>query len=360
MRKFLIASFAAFAFMISFSTSSKAQLQESAFQNILVCGDFTTCPWQRGTAFAAIANTATMTADYWTCIGAAGSSIAASQQAATGFPSVSLAFQMLRTAANADVNAIHCGQVVESLEAITMQGQTLCFSVNTIKGANFSSANNVLTANIITGTGTNQGYASMVAGTWTGQATLQSNAITVSSSWNYTAPICVQVPTTATEIGVDFTWTPVGTAGAADSIQLAQVSLQVVTPVPGVPTVAAPFERRPLWLELSLAQRRAWIIAETNTVGWVCTVTGANVFSCPLATPVQMRAAPTATLTTLGGYSVVIDGAAAAALTGGAGGTGNVNTCVFTGTNAVTAAVHMVTLRGTLTTGRLTCSADLT
>lgn len=374
----MVRRFAAFV-IVAFAllwvvNSAKAQAQALSpepymFRNMLVCGDASYCPNQRGVTNVGgnIANTGTMTSDFWECIGAAASSINWSVVTpGSTLPGSSKAFQMQRTAANANTSAINCGQVLDTDRSTALQGKTMVLSWKTIVSAlggvnGFSALNGILTFQVFSGTGTAQGYTSMIAGTWTGgAAALATQAFTESTLWN-AGFLTFNVPNNATELGINVTWLPLGTAGTSDLVQLAQVQLEPIT-ITQASQIVLPtaFEFHGLEIETALAWRRAYVLTESNTVtGPPCPVTGANVSACIIALPMQMRAAPTATLT-VGGFQVIIDGAAGAAATGGAGSTGSVNTCVVTFTNAVTAAVHNVQLRGTGTTGSIVCSADLT
>lgn len=339
-----------------------------AFRNVLVCGDATSCPNQRGvtTVGGNIANTSTMTSDFWDCVGGASSSINWSvvTPGAT-IPGSSLAYQMQRTAANANTAQINCGQVLDTDRSVLLQGKLVVLSLKSLATAlggtnGFSALNSNVTLTITAGTGTAQGYASMVAGTWTGTSVVATGVFTESTLSN-AGFIFGNVPNNATELGINISWLPVGTAGTGDLIQFTQVQLEPITLVPGSPVGPTAFEAHPADLEFAMAQRRAFVLVEANTVNAVvCAVTGANTTACPIPLTVPMRAAPTATITTIGGYQLIIDGAAGAGATGGTGITGTPNACTVQFTNTITAAVHSVQLRGSLTTGRLTCSADLT
>src|SRR5215472_3671811 len=142
-------------------------------RNIVDGGDFTTNPWQRGTSFTAIASTLTYTADRFFAVGGAASSISVSQvTGVTAVPGFSQALQFGRAAANANTVVITLGQIVETLDAIRAQGQTVTLSFWALAGANWSPASGNLNVQLVSGTGTNQSAASAVAGTWTGFSSL--------------------------------------------------------------------------------------------------------------------------------------------------------------------------------------------
>src|SRR5215469_13264166 len=110
-------------------------------RNIIDGGDFTTNPWQRGTSFTGIASTLTYTADRFFSVGGAASSISVSQvTGVTAVPGFSQALQFGRAAANANTAVITLGQIVETLDAIRAQGQTVTLSFWAQAGANWSPA----------------------------------------------------------------------------------------------------------------------------------------------------------------------------------------------------------------------------
>ena len=275
----------------------------SELRNLLVCGDANTCPNQRGTSSIGgdIANTGTMTADFWEAIGGSSSaidiSVAAMPTTYVGYPN---GFKFQRKSANANTAALHFGQVLDTDRAILAQGSHYCFSFTVeagslVSGTGFSALGALLTANVYAGTGTTEGYSSMTAGTWTGSAVVNTLPVTVSllpNQWY----VCGQVPAAATEVGVDFTWTPVGTAGASDYVTIAAVQFEILAP--GQPLAPTPFEHHDLTLETFQSLRRAYVINEPAAAHAVAdSGIAASATNCRMSIPfpVPMRAAPTLT-----------------------------------------------------------------
>ena len=103
-----------------------------------------------------------------------------------------------------------------------------------------------------------------------------------------------------TQASIYLTWTPVGTAGAADDFTIDDVQLDVAP-------IATPFERRPFLLELKACQRHYWksfayATAPAQAVGstasplLLCAIlAGANQAVGFVRWPVPMRVAPTIT-----------------------------------------------------------------
>jgi hypothetical protein len=333
------------------------------FRNLIDGGDFTTNPWQRGTSFTGIASTLTYTADRWFAVGGASSSISLSQvTGVTAVPGFSQALQFGRANGNANTAVINLGQVLESPDSVRCQGQTVTLSFWAAAGANWSPASGALNVLFASGTGSNQSAASLVAGTWTGYASLtltpQQGSATaaaniaqpVTSTWTRYA-FTATVPAGCTQLGVLLNATPAGTAGAADYVQIMGVQLEIGAQV-------TPFEHRDVQVELELAQRFCWVIPEPAAGVIIATggaTAAANHQNYLLYTPVQMRAAPTVTVTT-GGFQVAAAGSAATA-TVSAGTTHTPNQITLT--SAVTETVGLAAhIQGNGGGGAIVVSAD--
>src|SRR5260370_22736544 len=178
-------------------------------------------------------------------------------------------------------------------------------------GANWSPANGTLNVLLASGSGTNQSAASLVAGPWTGlsplaltpQQNLSPNsspttavltaganiAQQLTTSWQRYA-FTAAAPAACTPLGVLFNATPVGTAGAADFVQIMGVQLEIGAQ-------ATPFEHPDIELEFAIAPRYFFTIPQPASGVIVGAGMGAGATSdiifIPL--PVQMRAAPAVT-----------------------------------------------------------------
>jgi hypothetical protein len=364
MRNRLLSLFAAVA---ALALPIAGNAQTTGFRNLLVNGE------------ALIANTGTATltgvntTPTYGADGFAGYSNNASASVIVGRSTANLptgfqqAFSLQRTAANTNTTQACLVQEVESARVIPLQGQNVTFSFYGAVGATFSGASSQAQVNVVSGTGTDQGLSSLLSG-WTGASTLVSNtAVTLSTAYSRNG-VSFTVPTNATELAVQLCWTPVGTAGATDTLFMtgAQLELQLGT-CPAVPgsagytaqvaqACASPYEHLPIEEEIARASRYFQQFNEANVTLWPCMVTGSNTQACPITLPVQMRVAPTASISA-GGLQMIIDGAAGTAVVSGAGATGTPNVCNFTFANTTTAAAHGVSLRGSLTTGIMACSA---
>lgn len=270
---------------------------ENGFKNILVGGDFLTNPFQRGTSQAAdITNTLTYGPDQWWFLGGASSAINWSQQTGAsdkpaGF-GASLRFQ--RKATNANTAAICTGQVLETKNSVRFQGQTAVLSFYALAGANFSAASSNVQVTIGYGTGSDQSAANFAAGSWTGYANAYQANTAISTAWTrYT--VSAAIPATATQVGISLCYTPVGTAGTNDWIELEAAQLEVG---PNSTGVASAFDQRPAAIELLMAQRYALVINEPAAnvnIGMGYVDTGGLTCKVTIAFPDTMRSAPAVT-----------------------------------------------------------------
>ena len=334
-------------------------------RNIIDGGDFTTNPWQRGTSFTSISNTLTYTADRWFAVGGVSSSIGVSQvTGVTGVLGFTQALQFGRANANSNTAAINLGQVVETLDSVRCQGQQVTLSFWAAAGANWSPASGNLNVLLASGTGTNQSAANLVAGSWTGYASLaltpQQGSAAAAVAVNIAQPITstwtryafsATVPNGCTQLGVLLSATPVGTAGAADYVQIMGVQLEIGAQ-------ATPFEHRDIELELAIAQRYFFNIAEpaSGVVVGAGMVAGTNAEVIFIPLPVQMYKAPTVSVSA-GSFKFNIAGTATAVAGFAAGSTHTPNYISVIGTTTATSGQGTL-LQGGGGAGFVQASAD--
>ena len=201
--------------------------------------------WQRGTSQTFTAGPA-YTADRFSFNCSAVTSVTVSQittSDTTNLPNIYNAMRVQRTAGNTSVPFFLIQNSLESKDSYRFAGQNFTLSFWARKGANFSSSTfNVQT---ISGTGTDQ---SLVSG-FTNSNALITQSPTLTTTWQrftYTG----SVPSTATQLGLQFYATYVGTAGAADYFDITGIQLELGS-------VATPFARAggSIGGELALCQR---------------------------------------------------------------------------------------------------------
>lgn len=172
------------------------------------------------------------------------------QQISTGNTDFPFAVRLQRTAANTGINPFRFTQVIETINCEDLAGQTVVVSYYATAGANYSGAGGTFGLQVCTGTGTNEGAASCNASSWTGFATTGNFANAVTTSRTRIVNV-LTIPAGTKEIGLLFIYTPVGTAGAADYIQVTGVQLEIASAVANV----TPFERIDMSTKLNQCRR---------------------------------------------------------------------------------------------------------
>lgn len=358
-----------------------AQQGQGSNRNALVGGDFATNLWQRGTSFASITPTvATMTADRWFAF-STGNTVTVNRQ--TGAADTILASGLAASMrvvrpSGVDVTDICVGQMLSQKDSARFLGQTAAFSFWELNGAGMSATLGRFKVSIAYGTaaesataGTNTatfalstltGYTSVVAGGTTGTtATVAAGVATTSGTTTWTRyAYYAAIPTTAINVGVKICYTPVGTGGATDWIEIAGAQLE--TTLSTAPQ-AGSFARRPFVEETVLQQAYSWVVtdaAATIRFG-LCQATTTTVAICVLDIPVSMRITPTTTVSAATSFGVTVAaGTAGTCTTLAAVATSNTPSTVSLSctTGSTLAAGNAAQFIGAATAGIVTASAE--
>ena len=251
--------------------------------------------WQRGTSITTA--TAVYTADRWQAgIASAGTVSRQVTNDTTNLPFIQYCLRYQRTAASSSTSDLALSQSFETVNSIPLVGKTVAFSFYARKGSNFSATSDLLTARVVTGTGTDQNLYSG----YTGQATaLQVNA-TLTTTWQRFSGT-VAIGTTVTEMGVQFFAAPTGTAGANDYYEITGVQLEAANTVSPYAPNGATYQA-----ELAACQRyyqksyNQTVAVPTNSsfggvIAGPSTSTVLNQAYGYIKFPVVMRTAPTVT-----------------------------------------------------------------
>jgi hypothetical protein len=240
--------------------------------------------WQRGTSFTT--TTTSYTADRWLGYrGVAGSTI--SRQATsdtTNLPFIQYAARVSRDSGNTSTSDIYFISNLESTNSIPFAGKAVTFSFYARKGANYSMASSALGVRLVTGTGTDQ---NVLIGGYTGSADAISSTATLTTTWQrftFTGTIAA----TAKEFATLFTFTPVGTAGAADYFEVTGVQVEYGSAATSFSRAGSNYGG-----ELALCQRYFYTVDGSQAIMGAAY----NATSCIWTTglPVTMRTAPTGT-----------------------------------------------------------------
>jgi hypothetical protein len=194
-----------------------------AGKNKVINGDFGI--WQRGTSFTVAVSTTPFTADRFqsTRTGAAAGSTVSRQVTndTTNLPFIQYCARVQRDSGNTSTAVNSIRQTLESVNSIPFAGKTVTISLYARAGANYSSAANALSVYVKSGTGTDQ---NSISG-FTGDTNVIFQTATLTTTWqrfSYTGTVA----STATQLAVILTNTPVGTAGANDYFEVTGIQLE--------------------------------------------------------------------------------------------------------------------------------------
>jgi hypothetical protein len=272
---------------VATGTATWANVSFAQSPNAIINGAFDI--WQRGTSFT-VGAASPYTADRWQVNRAgvvAGMTVSRQSASLTG---IQYCGRFQRDSGNTSTAALLVWQSIETSMSYPFAGQNVTLSFYARKGANYSATSSALSVNLYSGTGTDQ---NLNIGGFTGSTVIGSTTATLTTSWqrfSFVAP----VSSSATQLGLLYLGTPVGTAGAADYFEITGVQLELGS-------VATPFRRNANSIqgELSACQRYFIASPTTNiTYGMSGNVTAAAGYVAYATFPVPMRTAPsTVTLT---------------------------------------------------------------
>ena len=287
--------------------------------------------FQRGTSTTLTSTS--FVADRWQAIrsvaGATGSRQVTGDT--TNLPNIQYCLRVARDSGNTSTSVIALGQNMESVNSIPFAGKTVTMSFYARAGANFSAASGVLNTYLTQGTGTDQNN---VTGAFTGATqVVNSNAVLTTTWQRFT--FTGTVSATATQLGPQWQFTPVGTAGAADYFEITGVQLEIAATAsaysPNTSTQQA---------ELAACQRYYYRIATGSlydSISDFCSAAAATRVYAQFNFPTIMRVAPTAIDYSATSGLAVSDGVNNLAVTSFTNATNNtrlgiVNTVMATGT----------------------------
>jgi hypothetical protein len=309
--------------------------------------------WQRGTSVTGAGGGA-YTADRWFLY--AGGQITVSRQATgdtTNLPNIQYCARVQRNNASADTTNFSFGQSFETVNSIPFAGKTITYSFYARKGANYSSASNTLGVLLTSGTGTDQNKQS--AG-YTGNSDIINTNVTLTGTWQRFTFTGLSVAATATELCPFFSFTPVGTAGAADYYEVTGVQIDIGN-------TALPVRRNAGTIQGELAACQRYYCRWTGGAAYhpyglgfaTSTTAGAIIVNSPVA----MRVAPT----TIDYSTIYLEDYASASSTAGTVSAFNAGPLVtklnFTGLSGMTAGRGIYIYSNNDANGYLAFSAEL-
>ncbi len=270
-------------------------------RNMIINGDMKL--FQRGASGSAViavtASTTVYTADRWQVLVNANQTSTVTQ--AAGATTQSYIAQVQRNNGQTGTGVMRFCTSLEINNCIGAAGNIVTLSFKAKCGANFSPTSNNITVTVYSGTGTTS--KSGINGAYTGSATpiSQTQALTTTLT-NYTFSTAA-LGATITQLAVEFSWTPTGTAGADDSAFFTDVQLEIS------PNQTA-FDRRTFAEQLTACRRYYYkTFQQTSVPAQNVGISGAEIYwnstkaaalgmfsgTIPLPVPMQTTS-PTITL----------------------------------------------------------------
>jgi hypothetical protein len=325
-------------------------------RNMIDGGDFSVNPFQRnipglasgGVIASPISTTPTYFADRFFAVGAAPTAIQMAAVADSSIAGFSQSLKVCRQSGSASTAQISVGQIVETMNSLRCQTQTITLSFWARAGVSYSGG--PITVLVNSGSGVNQSAALMVSAGWTSQANLISSQQILSTAMTRYQFTGVALANTS-QLGIQISFTPSGTAGSDDSIYINGVQLEIGAN-------ASPFEHLEAQVVLEDCQRFAWVTAEPGS--GVVIGSGQNTGSASqlfyMASPVQLIKPPTVTVST--GTFKTNQAGTATSTTITPGATHTVNAVSIAGNSSGTAG-QATMLMGGGGSGWILASADL-
>lgn len=198
--------------------------------------------WQRGSTFAS-AGAGIYTADRWGFFRGSFAAGATVSRQSAAYPAFSeYALRMQRDNGNSSTTQLTVTQALESIDSKKLRGRDVVLSFLVRKGADYSGGD--VTARMLSGTGADQ---PLLGAGLTGEVTLINGTVTPTTAFRRRF-IVGTMGTTAAQLGIEFKWTPTGTAGANDWIEITDVKLEQAL-------LPSAYEGRSFAEELALCQR---------------------------------------------------------------------------------------------------------
>jgi len=176
--------------------------------------------WQRGTSFTSTNGTGFFGPDRFNIYSATTGRTFSRQNTS---PNGSLYYiRMQRNSGNINTSEISIFYTLETIQSRPLAGKTLTLSFYARAGANFSAASNTMFSPAVYGTGTDQ---NQIAG-FTGSASIANQGNVLTTSWQRFT-MTGTVNAAATQVGFQLVYTPTGTAGANDYMDIADVQWEI-------------------------------------------------------------------------------------------------------------------------------------
>jgi hypothetical protein len=216
---------------VVFSTGQMAQFVNGLDpgQNWLIAGDAAQNLWQRGTTGPTSGVVPVFGPDRWAYWSGASTPVVVSRAAQTrvGF---GYSYRVQRTSGATGMSRVCMGQEISSVNSVALQGKVVEVDFGLVAGANFSSG--AVEVLVVSGTGINEGVSALASGIgggsgWTGQTNVVDAFFSPVGLGLLRPGVVGRMSNIETEAAVVVCWTPGGTAGAADYIDLSGIQMRL-------------------------------------------------------------------------------------------------------------------------------------
>lgn len=171
------------------------------------------------------AGTTIYTLDRWQCKVGASSAVTVIQQVFGAGTSARWVAQIQRNNANTNTNPVYFAQSLTRDMCLGAAGNKVTLSFLGKKGTLWTAASNNLTVTVYSGTGSTD--ISGIAGAFTGSSAVISTTATLTTTAQQFSATSSTLGSTVTQLCVEFSFAPVGTAGASDFFSVTDVQLEI-------------------------------------------------------------------------------------------------------------------------------------
>ena len=202
----------------STSTGLRYQVTQAAGTNKILNSDFSI--WQRGTSITAVTAAAGSgyTADRFQAY-IDGTMAGTISRQTSGMDDFDYCARVQRTAGNTGLTRFYLAQTIETAQTQNLRGKTVTLSFWARKGANYSSASDVLAVQINYNTSADTNAFISPTGN------VGNTNFTLTTSWQRFS-LTASIGVTYLSIGPQFSYVPTGTAGANDYFEISGIQLQ--------------------------------------------------------------------------------------------------------------------------------------
>ena len=151
-----------------------------------------------------------------------GGAVGATASRQAGFSAARYCLRIARNAGNADVSEIRVGQIFTTSQSLFLAGKYVSLSFDARRGANFAALGNAFSSSMNPGATIDEGGNLGNFSVNLPASTAQHQLTTTASRYRHS----FLISGSATQLKFVFSWTPVGTAGANDYVEITNIKIE--------------------------------------------------------------------------------------------------------------------------------------